>query len=666
MFWSIVLSLITSSSFASVSHFTLSSSVGPIGKLTVTESGNKIDTEWREDDNGRGSKITEHIELKNGLPIKWELSGTSEVGAPVKESFVNDGTKSKWKTLNDSGESEIKNGLYVANNGSPWAMNIYLQNTLSAKNHARDVLPAGSVRIERIRDVKIGKGPNVETVTAYAFWGFDVAPQFILARKNRLVATLSPGYVLVEDKHKTEFKALSALASELSADTLKAFTRKYTHPIDGPLWLTNVKVFDPHRGSVGEITNVGTFRGIVTYVGENKPPADAYIVDGKGGTLLPGLFDSHDHLNDWGGPLHMASGVTFGRDPGNDATSLLLLEKRIDAGEIMGPRMKNSGFIEGKSPFSANLGFVVDNVESAKEKVRWYSSHGFWGMKIYNSMNPDFVKPIADEAHRLGMHVSGHVPAFMSSERAIRDGYDEINHINQLMLSLIINPLKDDTRTPFRFTALGERMAGLDLQSKPVKNLIALMKERKITLDPTMSVFSMLLNSRPGVTGPADVSWLDHAPVIVQRARRTAALDIKPEQYPVYDASWKKLEETLRLLFKEGVPLVPGTDDTAGIVLLSELETWVRAGIPPAATLTSATLGGAKLLGWDSQMGTIERGKFADFYLVDGDPLQDFTAMRRGVFVTKAGAAYYPDEIYSALGVKPFAKHITMTSPAAQ
>ena len=90
--------------------------------------------------------------------------------------------------------------------------------------------------------------------------------------------------------------------------------------------------------------------------------------------------------------------------------------------------------------------------------MRWYAAHGFWGVKIYNSMNPDFVKPIADEAHRLGLHVSGHVPAFMSSERAIRDGYDEIHHINQLVLSFIIDPLKDDTRTPFRFTAIGERL----------------------------------------------------------------------------------------------------------------------------------------------------------------------------------------------------------------
>ena len=70
----------------------------------------------------------------------------------------------------------------------------------------------------------------------------------------------------------------------------------------------------------------------------------------------------------------------------------------------------------------------------------------------------------------------------------LRDGYDEINHINQLMLSLIINSLKDDTRTPFRFTAFGERMAKLDLNSEPVQRLVKLMQERKPALNPTMAV----------------------------------------------------------------------------------------------------------------------------------------------------------------------------------
>jgi CubicO group peptidase (beta-lactamase class C family) len=68
--------------------------------------------------------------------------------------------------------------------------------------------------------------------------------------------------------------------------------------------------------------------------------------------------------------------------------------------------------------------------------------------------------------------------------------------------------------------------------------------------------------------------------VTVQRSRKSSVLDVKPEQEAAYAASWKKIEEVVVLLQKEGVPMVPGTDDVAGLVLHSELEAWVKAGMP--------------------------------------------------------------------------------------
>jgi hypothetical protein len=396
----------------------------------------------------------------------------------------------------------------------------------------------------------------------------------------------------------------------------------------------------------------------------NAPaPADAAVVDGGGGTLLPGLFDGHAHLGIWDGPMHLASGVTFGRDPGNDNDQTLMLEAALARGEIIGPRLKNSGFIEGKSPFSAHVGKVVETADQAKEAVRWYADHGFWGVKIYNSMNPEFVKAIADEAHRLGLHVSGHVPAFMSAERALKDGYDEINHLNQLLLSLLIDVPKEDTRTPFRFTALGERTGKLDLKAEPFLKLLKLMKEKRTVLDPTMATFSGLLRSRPGQASPTDAAWLDHMPAAVQRGRKSSWLDVKPEQYPAYDASWKKMEEVLVLLHKNGIQLIPGTDDAAGLVLLSELEAWVKAGIPAADVLKLATFGGAKFLGISGEQGLVVRGKRADLYLVDGDPTQDIGALRKGRLVLKGGAYFYPDEIHASLGIKPFAARAEVKTP---
>jgi hypothetical protein len=244
----------------------------------------------------------------------------------------------------------------------------------------------------------------------------------------------------------------------------------------------------------------------------------------------------------------------------------------------------------------------------------------------------------------------------MTSERAVRDGYDEIHHINQLLLSFLITG-KEDTRTPFRFTALGERTGTLDLKGEPFQKMLKLMKERKTVLDPTMATFSSLLLTRPGKATPFDAGWIDHVPVTVQRARRSSQLDVKPEQEAAYAASWKKMEEVLVLLNKEGITLVPGTDDVPGFVLHSELEAWVKAGIPAPAALQAATGVGAKFVGLDASLGSVTVGKLADLYLVDGDPTVDITALRKGRLTLKGGKYYYPDEIFTAIGVTPFVPH---------
>ena len=120
--------------------------------------------------------------------------------------------------------------------------------------------------------------------------------------------------------------------------------------------------------------------------------------------------------------------------------------------------------------------------------------------------------------------------------------------------------------------------------------MVKLMKEKGTTLDPTLAIFQAMLLSRPGQIAPNDLRWLDHVPMSMQRARRQAVLDIKPEQYAKYEASYRKLLQVMDLLHKEGIPLVPGTDDEAGFMLHSELEAWVDAGIPASDVLRAATI----------------------------------------------------------------------------
>jgi hypothetical protein len=652
--WWVLLAALPGASWAAtVDTYALLTSTGRIGTLRVTTEGKVRDVDWRVDDNGRGPKIREHIVLgAGGMPLLRQIEGTATYGARVQESFTVEGGRARWKSLDDAGEAAASDAIYLDNRGSPWT-SIHQFDVLSrALGRPRPALPSGRVRLEKLRQVKLQK----QQLDAYALWGNGLSPVFLLAEKGRFVGQVSPGYVLVKESLAGAFNALSALAGDLSAELLVKTSAKLRHPIDAPLWITNARIFDPTTGTASSGRNVVVFGGRIVGLRSDGPSPGATVVDAQGGTLLPGLIDSHAHMDDWGALLHVASGVTFVRDPGNDNQTLLKLIRRIDSGELIGPRITPSGFLEGKSPFSASGGFTIASVDEAVEKVRWYADHGFWGIKIYNSMNPAFVQPIAAEAHRLGLHVSGHIPAFMTSEQAIRDGYDEVNHINQLLLMFVLGE-KDDPRTPTRFKAIGEKLATLDLNGPAVQRLVALMKERKTTLDATLATFAPLLVARPGKAPYTDLPWIDHVPGPVRRSRILAELEIPPAQYATYDASWKRMEEFLVLLYQQGIPLVPGTDDIPGVLLHSELESWVKAGIPAPAVLTAATLGGARLLGKDAEWGTIAPGKRADLYLVDGDPLTRIGDIRNGRLVIKDGMVLYPDEMLSVMEIQPFAPH---------
>lgn len=628
------------------------------GYVTAKTNGAKVDVVMHIDENGRGPKTRETLTLDpSGLPTDWHIQGIWWTGGPVDERFTQKGGRARWKTLNDSGEVRSPgNRLYIANNASLWAYTFYMRALLAAPNQRLATLPSGEMRVEKLRDVEIG-GASPVTVTAYALWGEEVRPSYILlGAGQRLFGYASAGFVMVPEGYEAQYQPLSELAQQLDDEYLKRFARDFTHRYEEPVHIRNVRVFDSAAAKLSAPTSVTTYRGRITSVdATSAAPQGAVVIDGGGGTLLPGLHDMHVHISPWGGVLHLAGGVTTTRDMANDNDVLLAMTAKIDAGTIPGPRVVRAGFIEGRSPFSARGGFIPESLPIALEKVRWYAEHGYTHIKIYNSMTPDWVAPIATEAHRLGLTVSGHIPAFMTAERAVRDGYDEINHINQLMLFFVIDP-KEDTRTPFRFTALGERAGTVDVKGERVQSMLKLMKERGTTLDTTVAVFEYTLLSRPGAVSPSDAGYLSHMPSPFQRSRKVMDLDIKPGQDAAYRASFQRLLDLIGEAHAQGIRIIPGTDDMPGFALHRELELYRAAGIPAARVLQIATLECAKYLGRDQSSGSIVPGKVADLVLVEGDPTQDISAVRRARLVMKDGAIYYPEEIYGAMGIEPFAR----------
>jgi Amidohydrolase family len=666
--WLLVAALLAAQTVQAESErFLILSNGEAVGRLVATRDAHSVDIDYFVDNNGRGPKHKEHLVLgPSGLPIEWSIKGTSLMGGTVNEQLTwKDGVE-RWMSQADTGEMRAAAPqLYVGNDASPWALGLYAQLLSKSANHSLDVLPRGTMQLEKLRPVSIGSGAKAQHLNAYLLSGIELTPEILLMdQRGRLFAQLS-AEIVVRQGFETQYEALKNLGEALTLERLQAIQKRTAHTYEAPIRIQNVRLFDPQSLTVGPPVSVVVFRGVITTIEPlttAAPPADEVIVDGGGGTLVAGLHDMHAHNSLWSGVFYLAAGVTTTRDMGNVNSVLLDLVKRLDAGEIPGPHIIRSGFIEGRSPYSARLGVIPETLEEGLGDVHWYADRGYVQIKIYNSMNPEWVKPLATEARKLGLRTVGHVPAFTTPDRMIEDGYNEITHVNQLMLGWLIQP-GEDTRTPLRLTAMS-RAADLDLGGAPVRHTIDLMKSHQVGLDTTAVIVERLMLSRAGQVAEGDAPYLDHMPIGYQRYRRRSFVNFVDEAEKArYEAAFAKVLDVMALLHREGIPLWPGTDDTTGFTVHRELELYAKIGMTPAEVLRVATFDCDRYLVRDQHYGSLERGKRADFFLIPGDPSQSISAIRLIELVMKNGVIYYPQELYQAIGIKPFAPPPPLSSP---
>jgi Amidohydrolase family len=635
-----------------------------VGFLDADQQGSTVTIHYDVKNNGRGPTMTESIALgADGMPVRWALDGKSTFGGDVHESFSRSGGTARWNdSMGERSAPAPAAGLYIGQNASPWALGLYARALLQRPDGTLPAMPGGQLRIETLGPAKIGAA----SYQAYAISGIDLSPEMILLDgQQRLFAVLETGGAVVREGHEADVPALTQLAADLTAKRYAALQQRFAHKIDAPVRIRNVRVFDPAWGTLGAPVSVLFAGGRITGIQPLDAPASSgeATIEGNGGTLLPGLHDMHAHIGLESAMLYIAAGVTSVRDMGNDNAFLPRLIRQIDAGEVAGPRIVPNGFLEGRSPYSARLGIVADSERAAIDAVRWYAARGYWQVKIYNSMNPAWVPAIAQEAHRLGMGVTGHIPAFTNADAMIAAGYDEVTHINQLMLGWVLDP-REDTRTPLRLTAM-RRTAGLDLASPAVTKTLDAMVAGHVAHDPTAVTLELLMRSRNGTPSPSVASYIDHLPIGLQRRRRQAIAPIAgPDDAAAYDGAMVKVKQLLKLLHDRGITLLPGTDDQTGLSVHRELEIYAEAGIPIPEVLRLGTLTPERYMGRDQELGSIARGKRADFLLLPGDPTKDLRELHRIAMVVKDGTIYFPAEIYPAFGVKPFADAPKISRPA--
>jgi len=360
-----------------------------------------------------------------------------------------------------------------------------------------------------------------------------------------------------------------------------------------------------------------------------KHPAGAEVIDLGDRTLLPGLIDAHVHLF-----LHpgaedlqtvqesvpqrtimatlaarddLMAGFTAERDMGTEGAGSAdtAVRNAIDEGKLPGPRLRISGnAINILGGHEDAIGFnpaqhVLSNADYANNAdelvavMREQFKGGADFIKIYETgadsvRDGKFTTPYqyseaqleaaVKEAARLGRRVAVHATGEPGTLYAAQAGVASIDHADQL---------SDET--------------------------IRLMKEKQIFAVPTFTIFEY---------------FAEHAATAAQSEREHATLDLKIQEFKKQVAA--------------GVPMAVGSDvgPFPHGTQAREFVLMVKYGMTPLAVLQADLLHGAKLLGWDGQIGALEAGYLADVIAVAGDPLQDVGVLGNVSFVMKGGVVY--------------------------
>jgi imidazolonepropionase-like amidohydrolase len=641
---------------AAVERYTVMSSSRPVGTLVADGAGNTVTIAYDYKNNGRGPTIAESVTVNAaGLPVAWTVTGATTFGSKVDERFGLEGTTARWTDATGPGTAEVKGPvLYVAQSASPWALSLYAR-ALARAGGTLPALPGGALRLDEVAKLELSGASGPVQVTAHTVTGIGIEPDTLfLDGGQRMVAYATPEFIVVREGLEAHEARLRGLVADWNTARLATLQTDLAKRPVGDLRIVDVRIFDPERMSLTAPSSV-LVRGnrIVAVEGADVRRAGETVVEGAGGTLLAGLHEMHAHLGQSDALLNLMAGITTVRDMGNDEPVLDRLIARMDAGELAGPRVVRSGFIEGKSKTNAQATVVVDNAADAVKAVRDAAGKGVFQIKIYNSINPAWVPAMVAEAHRLGLRVAGHIPAFTTTDAMLEAGYDEITHANQLMLNWVLKE-GDDTRTLLRITAL-KRFDGYDINSPAAKRTMGLMKATGAAHDPTLVIMELATRGRKGSFPPGAADWAPHMPVGVQRDLKQPLLDIRtPEDDAAYKGAFDTTLEVMRRLNEQGTLIVPGTDLGGSFWLHRELQLYTQAGMSNAGVLRRATWDMARYLKRGDRFGAVRPGLMADFLLVPGDPVADIKAIKTIGMVVKDGTVYFPTEAYAKLGIKPF------------
>jgi imidazolonepropionase-like amidohydrolase len=335
-------------------------------------------------------------------------------------------------------------------------------------------------------------------------------------------------------------------------------------------------------------------------------PPGAEVVDAKGLTLLPGLIDSHFHI-DGDDPLpalYLSHGVTSLRDPGQWIEAYDAARKAsapIPRLFLCGPHL------DSPPPAYPTDSFIVRDAEETRLAVNRFVDDGASGIKVYFRLPLALVKVAIEVAHARGVPVMGHLE-IVDARDAIRVGIDGIEHATSFGTALL--PLREAEK--YRQAVLADNNARRDgrykvwnsisLDTPHARSLLSVIVERGVFVSPTLAVFEKQ-------RGDKDTS-----------------------DYHVN--GFKKMEAFVGLANKAGAKIVVGSHSDVphakrGWAYQRELELLVESGLTPMQAIVAGTMENARYFHISDRLGSVQAGKLADLVLVEGDPSRNISDMRR-------------------------------------
>lgn len=616
----------------------------------VAHNDKQFQYRYKYTDRGRGPEVTENIVLNDkGMIVDQSISGVNYLKVPVNEFFKKEGTVAKWQNSFEENSGPFDgSSLYFRYDGSPAIYEILVQALMKTADRKVSLFPKGEAILLGQKPFTLSDGTRLELSKIS---GLDMNPTYVWMKQGEMVARIAGNRHIIRQDILSLRSQLKALQDKEEDNYLAELAIQLAQSVDQVI-VQNVNVLTKEGTLLSnqDVVVNGNIIGEIMPTGQTIE-TQATIIDGTNKTLMPGMFDMHTHNTKFRGLLHLAGGVTAVRDLANNK-QLKDLSAQFDRHVIIGPRIVTfCGIIDGSGPY-ANKRNVVETLEEGLQEIQEYKDLGYQQIKLYSSIRPEWVQPMTEKAHELGMRVSGHIPAYMTASQAIEQGYNEIQHINMLFLNFLSDTI--DTRTPLRFTMPAQYGKDLDLESAKYRTFVKQLKTNDILVDPTMGIFENFLISRKGEVSPTYTAIAERMPLMNQRGYYSGGLPKTDHNLVIYQDSYLKMLEVIGDLFESGVAIVPGTDGLPGFLYHRELELYVKAGIPAGEVLRMATIKSAELTGMDETLGSVETGKLADLILVDGNPLASISDIRRVEWTMKDGKIFYTKDLYATQGIQHF------------